>query len=202
MALSSKCKQFFMKNKLLRAEIILDRANQTFMPGDAVWGSVKIVVLQDIEIAEAYVSIEGRNFIEIQRAGMGSAQGAVVTSEERIFLKTEEKLIGNQELPAKFITKGQSELLAFKLKIPLRLDRVCSHSVDNDGLRDEHRLLPPCLSIGGPDTVEIQYSISFVSKGRPMLSLHSSFTIQAVARQSITVVPGSRLRPCLFSEVQ
>lgn len=120
---------------------------------------------------------------------MGSAQGVVVTSEERIFLKTEVKLIGNQELPARFITKGQSELLAFKLKIPLRLDRVCSHSVDNDELRDEHRLLPPCLSIGGPDTVEIQYSINFVSKGRHMHSLHSSFTTQAVARQSITVVP-------------
>ncbi|CAI7663709.1 unnamed protein product [Penicillium viridicatum] len=145
------------------------------MPGDAVLGSVKIVVLQDIEIAEAYVSIAGRNFIELQRAGMGSAQGVVVTSEERIFLKTEEKLIGNQELPAKFITKGQSELLAFKLKIPLRLDRVCSHSVDKDELRDEHRLLPPCLSMGGPDTVEIQYSIDFVS---------------------------GRLCPCLFSEAQ
>lgn len=49
-----------MKNELLRAGIILDRPNQTFMPGDAVSGSVKIAVLRDIEIAEAYVSIEGR----------------------------------------------------------------------------------------------------------------------------------------------
>lgn len=148
------------------------------------------------------MSTLGNHFIELQRAGMGSAHGVVVTSEEQILFKTEEKLIGNQELPAKFITKGQSELLVFKLKVPLRLNRACSHSVDNDGLRDEHRLLPPCLSIGGPDTVEIRYSINFVSKGRSMYSLHSSFTTQAVARTSITVVPTRSTRPMpVFREV-
>lgn len=52
-----------MRKELLRAEIILDRVDHTFMPGDAVWGSVKIVALQDIEIAEAYVSIEGKSLV-------------------------------------------------------------------------------------------------------------------------------------------
>lgn len=54
MALSSKFKQLFMKNGHLRAEVIFDRADETFMPGDVVWGSVKMVVFQDIEVAEAY----------------------------------------------------------------------------------------------------------------------------------------------------
>lgn len=63
MELSSKFKQFLMRKELLRAEIILDRVDHTFMPGDAVWGSVKIVALQDIEIAEAYVSIEGKSLV-------------------------------------------------------------------------------------------------------------------------------------------
>lgn len=43
-----------MKNGHLRAEVIFDRADETFMPGDVVWGSVKMVVFQDIEVAEAY----------------------------------------------------------------------------------------------------------------------------------------------------
>lgn len=126
---------------------------------------------------------------------MGSAQGVVVTTEERIFLKTGEKLIHNKERPAMFIGKGKSEILAFKLKITLRANRICSHSVDNEELREEHRLLPPCLSIGGPDTVKTRYRIKLVSKERSMHSLHSSFTTQAVARKSIVVLPTRSTRP-------
>jgi hypothetical protein len=59
MASPSRFKQLFTKIEHLRAEIILDRGNETFTPGDVVSGSAKIVVLQDIEIAEAHVSIEG-----------------------------------------------------------------------------------------------------------------------------------------------
>ncbi|KAJ6181205.1 hypothetical protein N7519_011666 [Penicillium mononematosum] len=184
-----------MKNEHLQAAIILDRGDETFMPGDVVSGSVKMVVLQDIEIAEARVLIEGSTFIELQRAGMGSAQGVVVTAQEQIFLKTQEKLISNQEGSSKFFAKGQLELLAFKLEIPLRANQVCSHSVDNQELREEHRLLPPCLSFGGPDTVKIQYRVNFISKGRSMRNLHSLFTTQAVARKSIIVVPTRSTRP-------
>lgn len=42
-------------------------------------------------------STSGSTSIELQRVGVCSAQGAVVTSEEQIFLKTEEKLISNEE---------------------------------------------------------------------------------------------------------
>jgi hypothetical protein len=133
---------------------------------------------------------------------MGSAQGVVVTSEERIFLKTQEELISNTEGTSKIFAKGQSELLAFKLKIPLRANQVCSHSVDSEELREEHCLLPPCLSIGGPDTVKIQYCINFVSKGRSMhVNLHSPFTTQVVAHKSIIVVPTRSTRPMpLFTD--
>ncbi|KAJ6010300.1 hypothetical protein N7451_001712 [Penicillium sp. IBT 35674x] len=93
MASSSRFKQFFMEKPHLRAEITLDRGDEAFMPGEVISGSVKMIVIQDIEIAEAHVSIEGSTFIELQRAGMGSAQGVVVTSKERIFLKAKEELI-------------------------------------------------------------------------------------------------------------
>jgi hypothetical protein len=126
---------------------------------------------------------------------MGSAQGVVVTSEEQIFLKMQEELISNQEGSAKPFTKGQSEILAFQLKIPLRANQVCSHSFDNEELREEHRLLPPCLSFGGPDTVKIEYRVKFISKGRSMHDLHSPFTTQAVTRKSIIVVPTRSSRP-------
>lgn len=141
------------------------------------------------------LSIAGSTFIELQRAGMGSAQGVVVTSEERIFLKTRDELISNQEGPAKFIKKGQSELLAFKLKIPLRANQACSHSVENKKLQEEHGLLPPCLSFGGPNTVKIQYRVNFISKGRFMHNLHNQFTTQAVACKSVIVVPTRSTRP-------
>lgn len=52
-----------MENEHLRAEIILYREDATFMPGDIAQGSVKMVVCRDIEIAETYVSIEGRRFV-------------------------------------------------------------------------------------------------------------------------------------------
>jgi hypothetical protein len=65
MALSSRFKQFFMKNTHLRAEVILDRGDEAFMPGDVVSGSVKMIVIQDIEIAEAHVSIEGKVLVSL-----------------------------------------------------------------------------------------------------------------------------------------
>lgn len=117
---------------------------------------------------------------------MGSARDIGNTSVKQNILKLEQEPSQKPRKPIMSLAKGQTEELPFKFTIPVHVDGACSHPVSDEELRKEHLVLPPCLSVLGPDTVKIQYHIVFVAQVRP---LHTVNTAKTVARQPIIVVP-------------
>lgn len=117
---------------------------------------------------------------------MGSARDIGNTSAKQTFLKIERELSKESSKPVKSLAKGQTVVLPFKLTIPVHADGACIHPIIDEELRKEHHVLPPCLSVRGPDTVEIQYHIMFVTQARP---LHTVTTTETVTCQPIIVIP-------------